>query len=178
MKKVMMLFAAALLAGFAQAAYVNWGASSLTDYKGGNYYLFDGSKQSDVLAALGAVDSSTATTLAGMALTSGSVSTKGKITANGVDMGSSTTLMAVVFNGDIADGVGYKYIVDDVSSMLFTPPASAPGSVASTLATAGTAGTMSAGSVTPDPPSGTPEPTSGLLLLVGGAMLALRRKQK
>lgn len=27
-------------------------------------------------------------------------------------------------------------------------------------------------------PAGTPEPTSGLLLLVGGAMLALRRKQK
>ena len=27
-------------------------------------------------------------------------------------------------------------------------------------------------------PGGIPEPTSGLLLLVGGAMLALRRKQK
>lgn len=26
--------------------------------------------------------------------------------------------------------------------------------------------------------AGTPEPTSGLLLLLGGAMLALRRKQK
>jgi hypothetical protein len=29
-----------------------------------------------------------------------------------------------------------------------------------------------------DAPTDVPEPTSGLLLLVGGAMLALRRKQK
>ena len=89
-------------------------------------------------------------------------------------MGSATEVFAVVMNAEApADGVSYKYITEDVSAMLYTPPAGAPGTFASTLATAGTTGTMSGG----DAP-GVPEPTSGLLLLVGGAMLALRRKQK
>ena len=175
MKKLVMLMVAAVLACAAEAASVNWGASGLTDFKGGTFYLFDSSKQSDVLAALGAVDDTTASALANMAITSGTVTTKGKATANNTDVGNVTSVMALVFEGStIADGVAYKYIVDDISSMVYTPPASAPGSLASNLATAGTSGTMSAAGGGGD----VPEPTSGLLLLVGGAMLALRRKQK
>ena len=178
MKKLVMLLVAAVLTCAAQAAFVNWSASSLTDYKSGNFMLFDASKSSDVMAALGAVDASTATTLADMALSTGAVTSKGKASVAGLDVGSATSVMAIVYNGDIADGVTYKTITEDISSMLFTPPASAPGTYNSALATAGTTGTMSGGSTPPGPTPGIPEPTSGLLLVVGGAMLALRRKQK
>ena len=179
MKKVMVLVAAAMAAVLSQAAMVNWSASGLTGYKGGNFYLFDSAKQSEVLAALGAVDADTAKTLGAMALASGSVTSKGKATANSTDVGSVTKVMALVMVGsEFADGTAYTYIVDDVSSMLYTPPAGAPGTLTSALATDGTKGTMSSGTPTPPPPGDVPEPTSGLLLLVGGAMLALRRKQK
>ena len=177
MKKIMMLVAAALLASFAQAAFVDWQATGLSAYKKQSYYLFDSSKSADVLAALGSVDDNTAQTLAGMAINSGSVSSKGKISSPGIDVGSTTSVMALVLEGAIADGVGYVTITEDVTKMLYTPPATPAGTFSSAIATAGTKGTMS--SVTPTPPSGgVPEPTSGLLLLIGGAMLALRRKQK
>ena len=178
MKKLVMLLVAAVLACAAQAAYVNWTAGSLSDYKSQSYYLFDSSKSADVLAALGSVDGNTAQTLAGMAISTGSVSTKGKITASGINVGDTTSIMALVLEGAIADGVGYVTITEDVTKMLYTPPATAPGNFASALATAGTKGTMSSGTPTPPTPGDVPEPTSGLLLLVGGAMLALRRKQK
>ena len=171
MKKLIVLMTAIVAAFMTQAAMVNWTASSLTDYKSGTFYLFDSSKQADVLAALAAVDDSTATKLDDMAITSGSVSTKGKASAASTDVGSTTEVLAVVFAGtEFADGVSYKYMVEDISTMVYTPPAGAPGNFNSTIATAGTTGTMQGGVA--------PEPTSGLLLLVGGAMLALRRKQK
>ena len=174
MKKLIMWIVVAVLAVAAQAAYVDWTASSLTDYKSGTFMLFDASKSSDVLTALGAVDGTTAATLEGMALTTGTVSTKGKASAAGVDVGSPTSVMAIVFKGDIADGTTYKTITENIAGMTFTPPASSPGNFTSTLATAGTVGTM----VKAGGGGDVPEPTSGLLLLVGGAMLALRRKQK
>ncbi|MGN0847133.1 MAG: PEP-CTERM sorting domain-containing protein [Kiritimatiellia bacterium] len=175
MKKIVVLVAAALVAVMSQAAIVDWTASGLSGFKSGTFYLFDSAKQSDVLAVLGAVDGTSAETLSGWALASGSVSTKGKASASATDIGDVTGVMAVVFAGDsLADGVAYKYIVEDVSSMVYTPPAGSPGNFLSTLATAGTAGTMVGGGSSGD----IPEPTSGLLLLVGGAALALRRKQK
>lgn len=172
MKKMMMLIAAALLTGFAQAAAVDWTASGLSDYKNQSFYLFNASSSSDVLAALAAVDGSTAATLAGMSVASGTVSSKGKASATGVTI-SGDSVFALVLAGEIADGVAYKTITENVSAMSYTPPATSPGNFSSTLATAGISGTMSAGGG-----GDVPEPTSGLLLLVGGAMLALRRKQK
>ena len=174
MKKMIMFVAVALMATFTQAAYVNWGASGLSDYKNQKFYVFDSSKSSDVLATLAAVDDSTAKTLDDMSITSGSVTSKGKASVTNTDVGSTTEFMVVVFAGEIADGTGFKYITEDISSALYTPPQSAPAAFTSTLATAGTVGTM----VKAGGGGDVPEPTSGLLLLVGGAMLALRRKQK
>ncbi len=174
MKKLLMLLAAAMLTCVAQAAYVDWSAGSLSAYKNQAYYLFDAAKSADVLSALAAVDETTATTLSGMALKSGNVSSKGKITADGVNIGSATSIFALVLEGEIGDGVGYKTITENVSALAYNPPATSPGSFASQLSASGTTGTMSAAGGGGD----VPEPTSGLLLLVGGAMLALRRKQK
>ena len=177
MKKLIMFIAAASLAGSLSAASVNWTATGLTDYKSQTFYLFAPSASSDVLAALAAVDDTTADTLAGLALATGTVTTKGKASATGVDVGSSTSVMVLVLGGDIAADTGYIYKTEDVSSMLYTPPASAPGNFSSAVATSGTTGTM-VGSGGGGGGGDVPEPTSGLLLLVGGAMLALRRKQK
>lgn len=173
MKKMVMLIAVAVLASFAQAAYVDWQATGLSTYKNQAFYLFDSSNSSDVLAVLAAVDDNTAATLSGMALTSGTVTSKGKISALGTDVGSATSVFALVLGGEIADGTEFITITESVSSLAYTPPATSPGTFSSTIATAGTKGTMSAGGG-----GDVPEPTSGLLLLVGGAMLALRRKQK
>ena len=174
MKKLMMLIVAAALACVAQAASVDWAATGLSAYKNQTFYLFDGASSDSVLAALGAVDDSTATTLSGMALMSGTVSSKGKASAAAVDVGSATSVFALVLGGEIADGTGFVTITENVSSMLYQPPNTPPGTFSSTIATAGTKGTM----VKAGGGGDVPEPTSGLLLLVGGAMLALRRKQK
>lgn len=173
--KRMMLFIGAVFAVVAtQAASVNWSASGLKDYSGSTFYLFDASKQSEVLAALAAVDGDTATKLSEWAIMQGTVTSKGKATAINTNVGSTESVMALVINGtSLADGVTYIYIVDNISSMTYEPPSSAPGTLNSTLATTGTVGKMSAtggGDV--------PEPTSGFLLLVGCAILALRRKQE
>lgn len=172
MKKLVVMFVAAMAVMMSQAAYVSWSSTGLSDYKSQTFYLFDAANSAAVLSALAAVDDSTATTLSDMALTSGSVTTKGKASVSGLDIGSATEIMAVVVNGDFADGTGFKYITEAIpAGNLYTPPSTPTAGVFnSTLATAGTTGTMQGG--------GVPEPTSGLLLLVGGAMLALRRKQK
>lgn len=80
---------------------------------------------------------------------------------------------AVIFDGsDVASSTGYY--------MTTTKSATVPGSGAATVsfgnqssATFGKQAWSSTGWSNP-----TPEPTSGMLLLLGGALLALRRKQK
>lgn len=107
-----------------------------------------------------------------MALTSGTLNSKaGKATGNGLDVGSVTELMFVAVKGDgIADGSAYIYGSLDVISALYAPPSPAPAAFTANAANMTQTGTMKGGDV--------PEPTSGLLLLIGGAMMALRRKQK
>ena len=174
MKKLVMLLVAAAVACVAQAASVDWQATGLSAYKNQGVYLFDAAKSADVMAALASVDDTTAATLAGMSLATTTVNSKGKAVSSALNVGGATSVMALVLEGAIGDGVGYMTITEDVSSLLYTPPSTSPGTFSSAVATAGTKGTMSAGGGGGD----VPEPTSGLLLLVGGAMLALRRKQK
>ena len=175
MKKIVVMLTACLIAGLAQAAALNWAASNLeAEYKGQAFYLFDASSKDAVLAALASVDTTTAATLAGMQIYQGTATSKGKASVTALDVGNTTSLMVVLVGGDFADGVAYKYMVEDVSSMLYNPPSPPPGTFASGVVASGTAGTM----VKAGGGGDVPEPTSALLLLVGGAMLALRRKQK
>lgn len=176
MKKMIVLFAITLMVGLAQAAFVNWAIDyGKADGAGKTYYVFDGSKSADVLSILGAVDGDSASKLGDLAYATGTLNTKaGKASGNGLDVGSSTSLMMVVLDSDLSAGATYKYDTMDVSSMLYTPPASAPGAFTASNAMFTQSGTM----VKAGGGGDVPEPTSGLLLLVGGAMLALRRKQK
>ncbi len=177
MKKLIMLLTAVCAVGVTQAAYVDWAINLGKDnYANKQYYVFAGSAKADALALLGAYTSDTADDLSDLALASGTLNSKaGKASGNGLDVGSETSLYMVVLNGDL--GAGTTYIADtmDISTLTYTPPDSSSGTFTAASSNFTGSGTIVAGG---GGGGDIPEPTSGLLLLVGGAMLALRRKQK
>ena len=183
MKKVMFAFAVALLAFGAQAASVNWSGSNVyagdgSSNKGSGYvgYLF---LVSDYAAAdvAAAIDAGNWATVSGKAHAQQYTTTAGKYagaaTASDVAdalAGTSQTAYAVIFNAGSVDAAT-KYYITSTKTMTIN----SVGSTTFALGSQAASQTASWGTV---PTSGTPEPTSALLLLVGGAMLALRRKQK
>ncbi len=177
MKKIMMLIATVCAIGIVQAASVDWTIDlGKTNYGGKQYYVFAGSAKADAIALLGAYTSDTADDLSDLALASGTLNTKaGKASGAGLDVGSETSLYMVVLNGAL--GAGTTYIADtmDISTLTYTPPDSSPGTFTAQNSNFTGGGTIVAGG---GGGGDIPEPTSGLLLLVGAGMLALRRKQK
>ncbi len=174
MKKVMFMLAAVAMATVANAAYVDWQFGKDTSLNGWTVYAFDAANQTTVLAALAAYDATAQETIDGLVLGSATVS-KGNAKKSGTDVGDATSLMLLAVNGAFADGVAYKYDTYDISGSTYTPPETSPGYGAlSSFTKSGTVAANGGGGGGGD----IPEPTSGLLLLVGGAMLALRRKQK
>ena len=172
MKKIMFMLAAVAMATAANAAYVNWQYGKDTSLNGWTVYAFDAANQATVLGALAAYDAAAQTTIDGLVLGSAEVK-KGNAKGDGIDVGSATSLMLLAVNGAFADGVTYKYDTYDISSYTYEPPASAPGY--GTLSSFGNTGTVAAAGGGGG--GGTPEPTSGLLLLVGAGILGLRRKR-
>ena len=92
-----------------------------------------------------------------------------------MDVGSETSLYMVVLNDALAAGTTYIADTMDISSLTYAPPATAPGTLTAQNANFTGGGTIVAAG---GGSGGTPEPTSGLLLLVGAGILGLRRKQK
>ena len=193
MKKLMMAVAVALAGLGVNAATVSWGAT-----KG---YLYDGAEtpdkvtsgaaylmyvtadyaQSDLVAAFKAANYDSAATLTAMQ-TSGAMATGvGAVGSNARITGaeSTSTLAAndgasayfVVFNGD-------KMYVSIIADQVYDPVsgestlAFASITASSKLSFDANAGYSAAGWY-----GNVPEPTSGLLMLVGLAGLALRRKR-
>ena len=170
MKKMIMFACVALAAAFANAASVEWSVSGLqaadgktpADY---SYIFVCDTTEADITAAL-----ADGTLTGGVAPTS---TTKRGVTTWSA-AGTATTTAAV---GDSV--TGYLVVLDSSSETYAllskdTPVSEALGKAVFNFGSG--AGTL------PSTPTGhggdVPEPTSGLLLLVGGAMLALRRKQK
>ena len=181
MKKIM--FMLALFAAVAvQAASISWGVgnnafslasgSSYSSKNGVMVYLIDAAYSDSIVEAIaaGSFSSSTEGVLASKATTN----TKGYIAVNEVTSSALTAGQSYDFAALIVDTVNgqpyynitasmnksaYTAGVDEVNTLSFS----------ATAFNSGTGWTEAAG---------TPEPTSGLLLLLGGAMLALRRKQK
>lgn len=182
MKKLIVLACAAIFGLAVQAATVDWSFSWATDADGndltsGTAYLMNVATMS-VEAAQAALTAKTFD--ATKALDTSNITTDAAKGAHGgntkaIDLTGDQTFYAVIVSGDNygitqtipttmktvgTTTVGFMELSDDngVSSMAW-----APGGVAG------------GGGGQGDNPA--PEPTSGLLLLVGGALLGLRRKR-
>ena len=172
MKKILVVAAAMLCGTFAQAASVNWQVTGATSTQVG-YSVYMVSAISDAWTS--AADVATDAAKLGVG-TSGTIAQNGRnymikeTTASGSGITSSASLYLVLVQS--ADAKGYTYIsMGDISGLVYEPPASASGNLSTTSAAllAGTAGSFGSSPV--------PEPTSGLLMLLGMAGLALKRKR-
>ena len=184
--KKLIVSAALLVAGFAQASQVNWAltgaATGASD--GQRIWAFIASDSSGstakTISQADAIALIEANNYAGLkeynqkggTLKDGATFT-GSYTTDNASWGAGTevTGYAIIFDTSDKnlDGVT-KYMVTDVQSITF---ANASDMKSFGVTPSGTWTTIGGGGTDP-----LPEPTSGLLLLVGGAVLALRRKQK
>ncbi len=186
MKKLIVLAGAACAAVFAHGASVDWNIDkNSTDMtKSATVYAFlaaDSGDVSSVLSTLATVsDFESALTTKGVTYESGfskdSASSKGAagglISDSSIADNSDIGLMLVVFD---SEGKNYT-TVSGISAHSYTAETAATAVTADFSSAFGSASwTALGGGGGTDP---LPEPTSGLLLLVGGAVLALRRKQK
>jgi len=180
MKKLMIAVLAVATAVVANAASVNWSMSNgvLTPSPDGSqsagrcsYYtmlIFTDSQASAVNAAIA---KGNFTSLSTLAVSTSQAAKAGGFTGvvNGLT-GSSATLFAVVFDTysstETIANAGYYYKTGTVTQNTFDPTGSDPATTAVFTATQMT-GKWTA----------VPEPTSGLMLLLGMAGLALKRKR-
>ena len=173
MKKILMMTVVGLASIIASAATVNWSASGIsvapenTDRATYMAYLFDTSAGYDtVTAAISNGDMSVLSSALGSKAVLGSGSIMGaKATSESYAQGDYVTAFAIVLNASSpADATYYLAIAEKTSAAAV----SSAGTV--TVGFGGQASaTWSAVAV--------PEPTSGLLMLVGLAGLALRRRR-
>lgn len=197
MKKLMMAFVVALAAIGLNAATVNWSVelgwvtetdvdadTTLAGYCG---YAFDGNAYTQL--ALQEALTTTGTTVLGSALGDGTAVVAGTVNDGGElmiagsglsydDTASPTyaSILLVLVDADVKDGSAFT--IASLGSVEVTDAVTSGNAVfggGGDLYTGlvSTWSTISSGSG-PEP---IPEPTSGLLLLVGGALLALRRRR-
>ena len=173
MKRLILMAVVAISAGFANAASFNWKLTTGSDYLGMNVYAVSGSTATSILAACQSTDSAkwtdvfsgfTSATVAGTGSRANAAGASDGIAAN-------DTLVFVIVDGAVANGSKY-WVVNDYSipdTYVYEPPNTPSATATIALSTQGTAGSGTFTAV--------PEPTSGLLMLLGVAGLALRRRR-
>ena len=172
MQKLILMAVVTVSAVFANAASFNWKLTTGEAYTGMNVYAISGSTAASILAACQSTDSAKWTD-AFSGFSSYSVEgTTARAAATGLSTGiaANDNLVFVIVDGSVADGSKY-WVVNDYSipaANVFDPPDS-KSAAAINFATQGTAGSGTFTAV--------PEPTSGLLMLLGVAGLALRRRR-
>lgn len=172
MKKLMMLAAAIVAVASVQAATVSWKLQTGADYSGMDVYGITGTTAASVLAACQSTDSADwSSTFDGFtAFTASGTNNRAGADGETAGIAAGDNIVFVVVDGAVAEGSKY-WVVNDYTvqaANVFEPPAT--GTKATIVfATQGTAGS---GTFT-----AAPEPTSGLLMLLGMAGLALRRRR-
>ena len=173
MKKIMIALAAFALAVSAQAATVSWKVTTGgSDYAGMTVYAFANTTTATILSACASGAESDWSALFADASVGANSGSGTRLTAAGDNNGlkADDTLTFVIVDGDVANGSNY-YVFDSVTipaANVYEPP------------TAGAALSMKASALTVAGQgafTAVPEPTSGLLMLVGLAGLALRRRR-
>jgi len=170
MKKLMVMAAAVVMTVAAQAAQVAWTAErgALSDYASSVVYFINASSYTKAIEALKAGGENVATEFAKY-VNSTATAKNGAfaaVTAYNVEDKAAFIIFA---DNAIVEGGSYDTTgLVDISANVYTPPDTAPGKVKLTNDMFSSKGNA-IGSV--------PEPTSGLLLLLGMAGLALRRRR-
>ena len=169
MKKLVMMLALVVAVISAKAACVDWAVGGTSDQVGTTVYLLTSIDDYDDVAALSAAAVSSADIAAAAR---GKYSTPSK-TANDASITSSASFYYAIV---ATDGKSFSYVeATGMASKVYDPSLQesskgAFNTINSATILAGTSKSFGGG-------GDVPEPTSGLLLLVGGAMLALRRRR-
>ncbi len=177
MKKLITVVAAAVMGLSVSAASVTWNvdlydlASGGADTTAYTLYVFsDGGTAGTLASALntgGKFDESAYNTaLSGATKVTGTFDADGWAEGDLAGAGDKISYL-VLTDGTTADSTFYYLGNVSTEGYTFTPPAGSPGGLYVDYSS------FSSGTVG----SSVPEPTSGLLLLVGGALLGLRRKR-
>ena len=180
MKKIVVMFIAGLMAVAVNAETVSWTCSNVlgtdgTTKNAGIGYLVEASLLSEAQSVLAGTDASAAATwFADNSVNSFKPTTAGTYASPKTEYASGAASFVAVIFGDVTVADSSNYFVTSVVS------GSVPGSGNKAFAFGNlSAATSAAGAYTSAGwASDVPEPTSGLLLLFGGALLALRRKRK
>ena len=184
MKKMIVFAASTMLVAITQAASVGWSLAGANSYANDAYQFFiigqNGATSIATITALldAGTDTSTYAFGTGSINSSGAASVLPAASGKTIDAGTYTGFFVVFDDASPAAGSANYAVVSGAATLTKTVGAQsanvqfASGSAASILNNSSNWKSFGPAS------GGVPEPTSGLLLLVGAGMLALRRKQK